>query len=78
MSEAVRVWDVRTGEMKRAFPGGETNVKTWPYFKWVSVCQCAPCGSINQWEAFAGGTTMTSTSLASKQTWFLCLKQRYN
>jgi translation initiation factor 3 subunit B len=32
--DAIRIWNVRTGEMKRAFPGGDSSVKTWPYFKW--------------------------------------------
>jgi len=33
-SDALRIFDVWTGELKRTFPGGHQHVKKWPHFKW--------------------------------------------
>lgn len=33
-AEAIRIWDTRIADMKRAFPGGFGVVKAWPHFKW--------------------------------------------
>lgn len=33
-AEAIRIWDTRISDMKRAFPGGFGIVKAWPHFKW--------------------------------------------